>query len=146
MNKTSVNVELAIDGDDFDLEEVSAYLGLTPSWQWRKGDIKKIIPLENENAFMNISMILRRKRTNWCLDTGHKETYDISEQAQKLLDIIGGKSDGLRRLQNEKNVRVAIIFVIYVYDNITPAMTIERELIDFAHASNVIIDIDMYFY
>jgi hypothetical protein len=144
MDKTSVNVELVIEGDDFDLEAVSARLGLTPTKQRRRGDIIKRKAIDSEEIFVDTSVILRWKKNTWGVETGYSETYYISDQAQKLLNIVGGKTDELRQIQDECNVEILISFIVDVRDDIAPALVFERELIAFAHASKARIEIDMF--
>ena len=145
MDKTSVSVKLVIYGDHFDLQSVSNRLNLTPTEQWEKGDLVEIKSIKG-NYKLYDSKPLKRKDTTWCLATEFEQSYDISVQARKLLDIVGGKSDELLKLQKEENVGIHIMFVVYIYDNMRPAFVIEKDLIAFAYACNADISIDWYFY
>ena len=146
MAKTSISVQLEIYGDSFDLQSISTRLNITPTKQWKKGDCVETSIVENEYIAVDHSVTLTRKATVWRLETGHEESYKISTQARKLLDIVAEKTDELCRIQTEESVEIRISFVIYVYDNITPALIIDKELVAFAHAINAHIDIDQYFY
>ena len=108
---TSVNVELVISGDEFQLDKVSKILKITPSLQWNKGEKVRNRPII-------------RKDTNWSIEIGDQESFNIEDQTFKLLELIGDKYDELNKIRVEFQVDLLILFTVHIRDNETPVISL----------------------
>ncbi len=129
--KTSVNAELVISGDDFDLEKVTSMLELVPSQKWKKGD-----------SIRNKSII--RRETTWCYETGFAQSFDIREQTSHLLTAVFKKSHELKTLKKEFGLNFLVLYTIKIYNFETPIISLESEIIKFVNDIQGTIDFDLY--
>lgn len=133
MEKTTVNAELVIHGDDFNPNIISNILGLQTESKWRKGDL-------NERKTMI------RDHSSWSFEVGLEESYDISEQYMKLYEIICEKKEDILRVLKQLNAQILLLITIFVYDECTPIISFNKDIIGLSNEMNAGIDIDMYFY
>lgn len=129
--KTTVNVELVIFGDSFEVQYITETLRISPTDKWEKGD------------FVREPNIIR-DHTCWTVGIGHQESFDIENQSMNLLSIVGHKSSELLKLQTELKIESLILYTIYVYNGERPSMSLGNEIINFASKINAHIDFDLY--
>ena len=71
MNNTNVRVDIRIMRDNYNTEEITKVLGVTPTITWNVGEL-----INNTNK--------RHSYTAWVFSTGVEETLDINTQLKKL--------------------------------------------------------------
>ena len=130
MSKNTCYTYFAIVGD-FDPDEVSALLNLTPEKSVRSGD-------------------LRRDGTpygsaHW--EIGRCDGYDpiTDNQMRRTIAPLLDKIPALNRIREENDVRFFLSVVPSVHpDGVHPALAPSLDVIDFCHATRTEIDIDLY--
>ena len=116
---------------NFDPDDISAILNLTPEKSWKIGD-------------------LRRNGTKYDFalwDIGRCTEYDVEvkNQMRKTIDILKGKIPLLNHIRQEYEVSFFLVVVPPVYaDETSPCLAPSRDIIDFCHATRTEIDIDLY--
>lgn len=138
--KTKIRVYFSLYGDDFPLEEVTEKLGLLPTSTDKKGE--EIIP-------PNGKIIPHARRyypeTRWELDTDYEESKDLEIQMDKLIGKLRSKTFIINELRGKYNLRSHIQVVVELENGETPALTLNKKVISFAHQiQSEFIDIDMY--
>lgn len=144
MDKTKVMTYFSVLGDEFPLEVVTDTLGIEPTETYKKGDI--IERTNNPNLISTSNKIRRRKETDWTLSTGYQESYDINMQLNTILKPLEGKTKELKQLKEEYSLEFLFMIVIQVENNETPAMYLQKNIIDFASIIQAEIHFDLYIY
>ena len=118
---------------DFNPDEVSELLNLSPGKTWKIGD-------------------LRRNGTKYDFalwEIGRCSEYDVEveNQMRKTISLLRDKIPLLNRIREENDVSfvLEIVPTFYVGD-INPCLAPSLDVIDFCHATRTEIDIDMYVY
>ena len=118
---------------DFNPDDVSSILNLTPEKSWKIGD-------------------LRRNGTKYDFalwSIGRCDDYDVKveNQMRKTVSVLQDKIAQLNQIRQNYNVSFYLIIVPYIYlDDINPCLAPPLDIIDFCHATRNQIDIDMYVY
>ena len=133
IDKTSVNIELIISGDYFEIDCVSKIIGLNPTAQWKKGDPVGKKPI-------------RRSHTCWTYAIGNRETLDITTQWEAFLSEFKDKSESIRQVGALYQTEILILVTIFMYDEISPYMTLSNDVMEFANSIGARVDFDLYFY
>ena len=128
----SVDIELVLAGDQFDLELIATVLNIKPTVQWKKGDTISNRPIV-------------RQDTTWSFGIGLQRSYDIEEQSKQLLSVFINRLDKLKLLKREQNIDILILYTVKVYNSETPIMSLSSELVNFASELGAKIDFDLYF-
>ena len=116
---------------NFDPDDISAILNLTPEKSWKIGD-------------------LRRNGTKYDFalwDIGRCTEYDVEvkNQMRKTIDILKDKIPLLNRIRQEYDVAFFLVIVPTIdADDISPCLAPSLDIIDFCHATRTEIDIDLY--
>lgn len=131
-NRNSCYTYFKIVGD-FNPDEVSELLNLSPEKTWKIGD-------------------LRRNGTKYDFalwEIGRCSEYDVEveNQMRKTISLLQDKIPLLNRIREENDVSfvLEIVPTFYVGD-INPCLAPSLDVIDFCHATRTEIDIDMYVY
>ena len=118
---------------NFNPDDVSELLNLTPEKTWKIGD-------------------LRRNGTKYDFalwEIGRCAEYDveIKNQMRKTIDVLQDKIPLLNQIREENDVSfvLEIVPTIYAGDK-NPYLAPPLDVIDFCHATRTEIDIDMYVY
>lgn len=118
---------------NFDPDDVSKLLDLTPEKAWKIGDLRR------NGTRYDFSM--------W--EIGRCEEYDVEVENQmwKTIAVLQDKIPLLNQIRQEYDVSfcLEIVPTIYVGDT-TPCLAPSLAVIDFCHATRTEIDIDMYVY
>ena len=133
MDSTNVLVEFCIFGEDFEKEIITEGLGIGPSDFYKKGDVA------GKKQF-------KRKGTCWSISTGYEESLDINDQLAKILNLIKPKTNILINLMEQYALECKFIIVIGIENNQSPAVYLDREVIEFANEIKAEFDFDMYIY
>ena len=118
---------------NFNPDEVSALLNLTPEESWKIGDLRR-----NGTKY---------EFANWMI--GKCAEYDVyvENQMRKTISILLDKIDTLNQIREENDVEFFLEIVPSIYvDDITPCLAPPLDVIDFCHATRTQIDIDMYLF
>ena len=118
---------------NFNPDDISALLNLTPEKSWKIGD-------------------LRRNGTKYDFalwKIGRCTEYDVyvENQMRKTISVLLDKIAILNQIREENDVEFFLVIVpsIYVGD-INPCLAPPLDVIDFCHATRTQIDIDMYLF
>ena len=118
---------------NFNPDEVSALLNLTPEESWKIGDLRR-----NGTNY---------EFANWMI--GKCAEYDVyvENQMRKTISILLDKIATLNQIREENDVEFFLEIVPSIYvDDITPCLAPPLDVIDFCHATRTQIDIDMYLF
>ena len=127
-------VYFAFDGEDFEPEEITRILNVTPTSIKRKGE-------------RTLSRIL--KHNSWRLSTPKivSEYIDVCEMASSIIRILEPKTDVIKDIKNKfgVTVRLEVVLWITVHEEIsTPAIGFEAKDIKFLADVGAYIDVDTY--
>jgi hypothetical protein len=118
---------------NFDPDDVSALLNLTPEESWKIGDLRR-----NGTKY---------EFANWKI--GKCAEYDVyvENQMRKTISMLLDKIDTLNQIREENDVEFFLEIVPSIYvDDINPCLAPPLDVIDFCHATRTQIDIDMYLF
>ena len=116
---------------DFNPDEVSALLNITPEETWKKGDKRKNGTLYDFSSW----------------EVGRCDEYDVevANQMRKTISVLLDKIEVLNQIREENEVSFCLEIVPTIYANDeNPILSPTFDIIDFCHATRTEIDIDMY--
>ena len=119
---------------NFNPDDISALLNLTPEESWKIGDLQRNSTTKYEFA-------------NWTI--GKCAEYDVyvENQMRKTISILLDKIATLNQIREENDVEFFLEIVPSIYvDDINPCLAPPLDVIDFCHATRTQIDIDMYLF
>ena len=119
---------------NFNPDDVSALLNLTPEESWKIGDLQRNSTTKYEFA-------------NWTI--GKCAEYDVyvENQMRKTISMLLDKIATLNQIREENDVDFFLEIVPSIYvDDINPCLAPPLDVIDFCHATRTKIDIDMYLF
>ena len=128
---SSINVILRIMGEDFDPKIISHELSIDASETWRKGDVS--------SEYNTI-----KKYDCWLYEMGYNEIVDINDLLKPLYLKFIQKSLKLRELVDRYDLNISLDIVIKMYNNFTPALYLDKKIIDLLYHIKAEVDIDMY--
>ena len=118
---------------NFNPDDISALLNLTPEESWKIGDLRR-----NGTKY---------EFANWMI--GKCAEYDVcvENQMRKTISILLDKIAALNQIREENDVAFFLEIVPSIYvDDINPCLAPPLDVIDFCHATRTQIDIDMYLF
>ena len=118
---------------NFNPDDVSALLNLTPEESWKIGDLRR-----NGTKY---------EFANWKI--GKCAEYDVyvENQMRKTISMLLDKIAILNQIREENDVKFFLVIVPSIYvDDINPCLAPPLDVIDFCHATRTLIDIDMYLF
>jgi hypothetical protein len=124
--------------DDFDVNEITKRLGVTPTTVFNKGDEDGINPQTGEKLYHGYR--------EWELATEYKTTYDASDVIDEIIEKIKHSVKEIIKLQKEYNIECSMCVVTNVEGQTQPSLFLSREHIAFLHSINAAIDFDQYWY
>lgn len=130
--KTSVDIEFVISGDEFELDAITNELDINPTVQWNKGDSVK-------------HRQITRQDTTWCYGIGLHESFDIEEQTIQFLSIFADKIKQIQYLKENYCIECLVLYTIRVYNSETPVLSLGCDIINFASNIGAKIDFDLYY-
>ena len=118
---------------NFNPDEVSELLNLTPEKTWKIGDLRP-------NGTMYDFAL-------WEIGRCTEYDVEVENQMRKTIVLLQDKIQLLNQIREENDVSfvLEIVPTIYVGD-INPCLAPPLDVIDFCHATRTEIDIDMYVY
>ena len=90
--------------------------------------------------------IKKRMFNHWEISTGYEESDDIDKQLIRIFDLLKDKIDILNQLRDQYSLEFRFDIVPIVEDDKKPAIYFEHWFIDFIHAINATVDIDLHVY
>lgn len=118
---------------NFDPDDVTELLQLTPEKTWKIGDLRR------NGTKYNFA--------HW--EIGRCTEYDVhvENQMRKTISVLQDKIALLNQIRQEYDVRFFLEIVPYMYvDDKNPCLAPSLDIIDFCHATRTEIDIDMYIF
>ena len=118
---------------NFNPDDISALLNLTPEESWKIGDLRR-----NGTKY---------EFANWMI--GKCAEYDVyvENQMRKTISILLDKIATLNQIREENDVEFFLEIVPFIcVDDINPCLAPPLDVIDFCHATRTQIDIDMYLF
>ena len=118
---------------DFNPDDISALLDLTPEESIKIGDLRR-------NG-------TKHEVARWAI--GKCAEYDVyvGNQMRKTISILLDKIAILNQIREENDVEFFLEIVPSIYvDDINPCLAPPLDVIDFCHATRTKIDIDMYLF
>ena len=134
MNTNEGEVYFALDGDDFDPDEVTEFLGIKPTSIRRKGSkVSGKIP----------------KMNSWELSTGDivNDYIDVFEMATKVVNKLKDRKDLILQAKERFNALPRFQVILWISMNekhSTPAIGFEVETVKFLGEIGALVDIDTY--
>ncbi|HDR4723376.1 DUF4279 domain-containing protein [Bacillus cereus group sp. Sample62] len=126
----------SVTGDAFPVEAIS----IEPTRTYKKGDVVA----RHDNPNLVSTKVIYRKETDWTLSTGYQESYDINNQLHVILKSLEGKTEQLKQLKEKYDLQFLFMVVIQVENNESPAMYLQKEIINFASFIQAEIHFDLY--
>ncbi|GAB6559526.1 DUF4279 domain-containing protein [Bacillus mobilis] len=127
-------------GDIFPLEAITEALSIEPTRTYKKGDVVA----RRDNPNLVSTKTLYRKETDWTLSTAYQESYDINNQLHVILKSLKEKTEQLIQLKKKYDLEFLFMVVIQVENNESPAMYLQKEIINFASSIQAEIHFDLY--
>ena len=118
---------------NFNPDDVSALLNLTPEESWKIGDLRR-----NGTKY---------EFASWRI--GKCAEYDVyvENQMRKTISMLLDKIATLNQIREENDVEFFLEIVPSIYvDDINPCLAPSLDVIDFCHATRTKIDMDMYLF
>ena len=118
---------------NFNPDDVSALLNLTPEESWKIGDLRR-----NGTKY---------EFASWRI--GKCAEYDVyvENQMKKTISMLLDRIATLNQIREENDVEFFLEIVPSIYvDDINPCLAPPLDVIDFCHATRTQIDIDMYLF
>ncbi|MGD6892700.1 DUF4279 domain-containing protein [Bacillus mobilis] len=127
-------------GDIFPVEAITDALSIEPTRTCKKGDV--VVRPDNPNLVS--TKTLYRKETDWTLSTGYQESYDVNNQLHIILKSLEEKIEQLKHLKKKYDLQFLFMVVIQVENNESPAMYLQKGIINFASSIQAEIHFDLY--
>ena len=118
---------------NFNPDDISALLNLTPEESWKIGDLRR------DGT--------KYEFANWMI--GKCAEYDVyvENQMRKTISMLLDKIVTLNQIREENDVEFVLEIVPSIcVDDISPCLAPPLDVIDFCHATRTQIDIDMYLF
>lgn len=118
---------------DFNPDEISTLLNLTPEKSWKIGDLRK------DGSKYDFA--------SWQIGKCEEYSPLVEKQMQKTISVLQDKIQELNQIREKFNAEFFLVVVPQIYaGGINPALAPSLEVIDFCHATRTQIDIDLYIY
>ena len=118
---------------DFNPDDISALLNLTPEKSWKIGDLRR-----NGTKF---------DFAYWEIGRCSEYDVEVENQMRKTIAVLQDKIPVLNQIREKYDVSFFLEIVPEIYANDTnPCLAPSLDIIDFCHATRTEIDIDMYVY
>lgn len=134
MESGSSYVYFALTGDNFDTDEVTNRIGITPTDSWRKGDKGKY------KAVLEFA--------SWRISTDEgKEYIFINNLVDEIVSKLYDKIEIINDLKRQYQLTSVLEIVLYIdtnEDNTTPSLGHDSKTIEFLYRTKTTTDVDIY--
>ena len=118
---------------NFNPDDVTALLNLTPEKSWKIGDLRR-----NGTKY---------DFANWEIGRCTEYDVEVEKQMRKTISVLQDKIPLLNQIREKHDVSFYLEIVPSIYaDDVSPCLAPSLDIIDFCHATRTEIDIDMYVY
>ena len=118
---------------NFNPDDVTALLNLTPEKSWTIGDLRR-----NGTKYDS---------ANWEIGRCTEYDVEVKNQMRKTIAVLQDKIHLLNQIREKYDVSFYLEIVPSIYaDDVSPCLAPSLDIIDFCHATRTEIDIDMYVY
>lgn len=118
---------------DFNPDDVSKLLNLTPEKSWKIGDVRR------NGTKYDFAL--------WEIGKCTEYDVEVEKQMRKTIAVLQDKISILNQIKQENDVSFVLEIVPIIYaGDINPCLNPTLDIIDFCHATRTEIDIDMYIY
>ncbi|MBR6622730.1 MAG: DUF4279 domain-containing protein [Ruminococcus sp.] len=118
---------------DFNPDDVSKLLNLTPEKSWKIGDVRR------NGTKYDFAL--------WEIGKCTEYDVEVEKQMRKTIAVLQDKISILNQIKQENDVSFILEIVPMIYaGDINPCLNPTLDIIDFCHATRTEIDIDMYIY
>jgi hypothetical protein len=125
-----IEVEFCITGSDLLPQQITAFLDLTPTRAWLKGDSIQ-------------GTKLRRKHHGWSLSLGEKApSLDLGKQIDNLIAILLPKNECINWICNEFHMECEVACAVWIKDE-TPSVNLGPQTLLALSRLNSTLDIDV---
>lgn len=132
---TMISGCLFLSGDDFDPDKITNALHISPTNTHRKDEIEFGCYIPVKKPYHD---------TAWEYEIAAKESYQIQDILDCILDKFCDKQQMIAALCDEKQLKALIYLTVDIEDGIVPDMTYSREFVSFAGNINAEIAISTY--
>ena len=116
---------------DFDPDEVSKLLNLTPENTWKIGDLRR------DGTKYDFAL--------WEIGRCSEYDFETGNQMRKTISPLQDKMLLLNQIREENDVVLVLEIVPTIYaGDPSPSLAPPLDVIDFCHATRTVIDIDLY--
>ena len=140
VEKTKIKTYFSLYGDEFPIDCISNELNLEPTFSHIKGEV---IPKKTSINIKNNSPSTR-KETIWELGTNYEESLDAEEELMKVISRLKGKENKIIELKKKYNLQCLFMIVIIMNEGYTPAVVMNKEIIEFIHIIDAEVHFDLY--
>ncbi|HYM01038.1 MAG TPA: DUF4279 domain-containing protein [Blastocatellia bacterium] len=127
------HVMLRITGELCSPEEITERTGITPTRSWHKGELLK--------GTVEGKTILRYEENGWELKSGLDLESPLEDHIKSVADAVSSASDVLREFTTKYD---AFIECAAYFDETTPELCLDPELVGWLASLNLGLDIDLY--
>jgi len=135
MPKSNSYVYFAFQGDNFDPNDVTTELGISPTDSWRTGEPRRYIQ--------------QQKYSCWQLKSTSVELLDMDKLVNEVVSQLSEKIELINNLKQQLNLNTVLEIVMWIDMNeeeSTPYLGHSLEVINFLHQTGTITDVDIYKY
>jgi len=123
----------------FDPDRITELLCIEPFEKWKKGDRRKQVKDEKHpSAKYGFSC--------WSACYQTEPAIDAEEQCVNIIRALREKIPLLQEIKNEYDVGFSISVVPHIYNEETPVLVFNKEIIEFCYLTDTEIGIDLYVY
>lgn len=134
METGSSYVYFALTGDNFDTNEVTSRIGITPTDSWSKGDKGKYKPII--------------EFASWKLSTDKGQEYILIDKlVDEIISKLFDKIEIINDLKRQFQLNSVLEIVLYIdtnEDSSTPALGHDLRTIEFLYRTGTTTDVDIY--
>lgn len=118
---------------DFNPDDVSELLNLTPEKTWKIGDLRR------NGSKYDFAL--------WEIGRCTEYDVEVENQMRKTISVLQDKISLLNQIREQNDVSFVLEIVPTVYvDDTNPCLAPSLDVIDFCHATRTEIDLDLYVY
>jgi len=121
----------------FDPDKITELLCIEPFRKWKKGDRRKQVKDENYPS-------AKYGFSSWSACYQTEPVIDAEEQCVNIVRALKEKIPLLHKIKNEYDVAFNISVVPHIYNEETPILIFNKEVIEFCYLTDTEIEIDLY--
>jgi len=124
----SIRIAFYLAADDFNLDEVTRRMGMTPD----KARTRDDWPTEHY------------VKTVWSIETKEENCVAVCLLFEKFLDVLKGKEVIIKDICKDYNIEASFEIIIHCQDGNNPELVLTRDIISFAASIGAEIGFDIY--